>query len=151
MSTSHTFCSQASVDASSIMAALRAAGYPLSSSTDAAEGESDASKLVCIADVRESMMHAIVATPSGIVQRFEPSQFEPQFWSFACRHYYLVTGNIADRRRAAELAGVEIKDVKGRTLLRGKSEDLSGMTLDGMLANIGLIQEPIQTSLFDFG
>lgn len=145
--TKHTFNSQTPVDADAVLATLRAAGFPLASSSELTEGESDNSKLVCVAEVRNNMIHAIVASPSGIVYRFEPTVFEPSFWSFAGRHYYFVTGNIADRRRVAELAGIEFKDIKGKTLARGKSESLSEMTLDGMLSHIASLKEPQQESL----
>ena len=147
MDTQTTFRSQVPVDAIAVMSALKAAGFPLSSSTESNEGESDNSKLVCVAEIKGDLIHAIVASPSGIVYRFEPSVLEPAFWSFAGRNYYFVTGNIADRRRAAELAGIDVKLIKGKTLARGQGEALSGMTLDQMMAQINSMREPTQESL----
>jgi hypothetical protein len=61
------------------MAALRRAGLPLAD-TMASDGESPQSQLVCVAAVREAGIHALVATPSGLVYRFEPAVFELSFW-----------------------------------------------------------------------
>ena len=69
--------------------------------------------------------------------------FEPGFWAFAARNYYLVTGNIADRTGLAERAGVDMSTnkVTGRAIQRTKAEGPSGMTLDQILEAIGVVKE----------
>lgn len=133
-----------------LIASFRAAGLPLAdASAEQDEDESDNSKIVCLAEVNQSSVSAIVACPSGLIYRFEPTEFEPAFWSFAARNYYLVTGNMTDRNHVAILAGVQIKMAKGRTLARGKSDRLSGLTLDEMVASIRALRQPEQSSLIE--
>lgn len=123
-----------------IMASLRAAGLPLANTADTAEDESGQSQLVCVAEVREDMIHALVATPSGLIYRFEPTIFELSFWSFAARNYYWVTFCMADREKASKLTGVPLKMIKGKTLSRSKS-GLSGMALDALLGDLGFVSQ----------
>lgn len=117
-----------------IMAALRAAGLPLANSA-ASEGESLRSELVCVAEVREGAVHALVATPSGLVYRFQPAVFELKFWAFAARHYYWVTFSLADREHVSTLTGVPVKTMKGRTFSRTNS-GLSNVPLNELLAGL---------------
>lgn len=65
--------------------------------------------------------------------------FEAQFWAFAVSNYYLVTGNLVDRRLLAERAGVDVAltKVNGRPLARTKDDRPSGMALDDMLKALG--------------
>lgn len=135
------------VDPVQTIQALRAAGLPLANN-DSEEGDSEQRHLVCIAEVRQDVIHAVVAFPSGLIYRFQPSIFELQFWNFAARYYYFVTGNMADRRHVASLTGVEVKEIAGRTLHRGKEETLSGMGLDEILAQLGVKTESGQGGLF---
>jgi DNA polymerase III epsilon subunit-like protein len=134
-------------DPAQMIQALRAAGLPLANN-ESAEGDSEQSHLVCIAEVRPDGIHAVVAFPSGLVFRFQPSTFEFEFWNFAARYYYFVTGNMADRRHVASLTGVDIKEITGRTLRRGKEEALSGMKLDEILAHLGVGVPASQGGLF---
>lgn len=120
-----------------IMAALRAAGLPLANTAETAEDESGQSQLVCVAEVREDIIFALIATPSGLVYRFEPTHFELSFWSFAARNYYWVTSCMADREQASKLTDVPLKIMKGKTLSRGKSE-LSKVALDTLLGDLGV-------------
>jgi hypothetical protein len=120
-----------------IMAALRAAGLPLAS-TEAIEGESPRSELVCVAEVREREVHALVATPSGLVCRFQPAVFELAFWAFAARHYYWVTFSMADRAHVSRLTGVSLKAMKGRTFSRD-SAGLSKVSLDALLISLNVV------------
>lgn len=130
-------------DAAALMVVLRAAGLPLSNTVEVLEDESGASCIVCIAALRLDGVHALVACPSGLMYRFEPAAFEQHFWHFACRNYYLITGNLADRREMADLAGLTAKDIKGRALIRGQGDDASGLSLDGLLGKLGWsIQQP---------
>lgn len=131
-----------------LVSALRSAGLPLANAAESSETDSDASAIVCIASVGPVGIHAVVATPSGLVWRFEPEGFEPRFWAFAARYYYWVTGNLADRRLVAELAGTPLKDIKGRALLRGKVEAPSGATIDDLLRKLGCLPEGTQAMLF---
>lgn len=134
-----------------LLAGLRAARLPLATSLDATadgESESEQSKLVCIADVRQNLIHAIVVTPSGWVFRFEPTEFEPAFWLFAARNYFWVTGSLADRRHVAQLSGVPFEGISGRALQRNKTVELSALTLDALLAELGCAPAPRQGALF---
>lgn len=116
-----------------IMAALRAAGLPLAYASEQEGEESDASRIVCVAAYLHGQIQALVATPSGLVYRFEPDVIVDDFWRFALNHYYVVTGNIADRLAFAQHIEVPEKAVKGRALIRKKSEDPSGLSLDDLL------------------
>lgn len=120
-----------------LMASLRAAGLPLAYSLDADEEDSASSKIVCIAEVSENNIKAIVATPSGLVYKFDCEVFEQSFWEFAAKHYYVVTGNVADRNRFGELSGILATGIKGLLANRKKSTELSGFTLDQILSLIG--------------
>jgi len=120
-----------------MIAALRAAGLPLAN-TETSEGERPQSELVCVAAVREGSIHALVATPSGLVYRFEPAVFELSFWAFAARHYYWVTFSLADREHVSALTGVPVKTMKGRTFSRSKL-GLSNVPLNALLAELNLI------------
>ncbi|QYF93066.1 hypothetical protein KY495_20580 [Massilia sp. PAMC28688] len=117
-----------------IMGALRAAGLPLAY-MEASEGESPRSEIVCVAEVREEVVHALVATPSGLVYRFQPAPFELTFWAFAARHYYWVTFSLADRAHVSTLTGVPVKTMKGRTFSRCSS-GLSNVPLNALLAEL---------------
>lgn len=130
-----------------IISALRSAGLPLANTNEPSEDESSQSQLVCIAEVQENAIRAVIATPSGLVYRFEPMAFEQSFWAFAARHYYWVTGSMKDREKVSALTEVALKSIKGRTLSRTKSEQ-SNMALDEILAELGYFPEKTQTDLF---
>lgn len=127
-------------NAADILSALRAAGLPLavSAPSDGDSDDSDASAMVCLAEVADARIWAIVACPNGLVFRFEPPVYEPAFWSFAAQYYYWVTGNMADRQKVSELAGIPVKSMKGRCLSRAKSPALSRTTLDALLQAHGI-------------
>ncbi|QEL56035.1 hypothetical protein [Chromobacterium paludis] len=132
-----------------LLARMRAAGLPLQEGTAGeAEGESDNSKITALVAVGDDRLSAIVATPSGLVYRLEPERIEPDWWSFAARYYYIVTGNLADRQMLAELAGIQASAVKGKTISRKKSAELSGLTLDQLLDQACPESEPRQDALF---
>lgn len=131
------------IDSAAVMTALRAAGLPLSVSgieDDESEADSERSAIVCVAAVREDGVTALVACPSGLVYRFEPPAFDLEFWRFAARFYYLVTGNLEDRRRIADLTSVPFKEITGRCLVRKKETVLSGRSLDDLLGALGMAQ-----------
>lgn len=122
-------------DPAAVLATLRQAGLPLAESgADLVEEESTNSRIVAIMAPAGDTIHAIVATPSGFVYRFEPPEIDIEFWSFALRHYYVVTGNMADRLLLAKQADVDIKGVTGRAMDRKKTDAPSGLLLDEMLA-----------------
>lgn len=123
-----------------IMFLLRSAGFPLSSN-DSENGDSENSKLVCLAEVQDKNIIAIVATPSGLVYKF--TEFDIEFWSFAARNYYFVTGNMSDREHVAKLTNLDTKEIKGKTLMRGKSSCLSQMSLDIMINQLKPRQESL--------
>lgn len=134
-------------DAPAVIGALRAAGLPVGIPGD------ESAYIICV--VENSLIpKALVACPNGSVFRFEPTLFEPGFWAFAARNYYLVTGNIADRTGLAERAGVDLSTnkVSGRALQRAKADGPSGMTLDQLLEAVGVVKERepelVQGSLF---
>lgn len=129
------------------MAALRAAGLPLANTADTSEDESSQSQIVCIAVVKEDVIHALVATPSGLVYRFEPKIFELSFWSFAARYYYWVTFSLADREQVSQLTGVSAKAMKGKAMVRGKSERNIG-SLDALLNELTGTSLAAQSGLF---
>ncbi|MBV7538459.1 hypothetical protein KW842_22030 [Duganella sp. sic0402] len=131
-----------------LMVALRAAGLPLANNIDIIEEESSQSSLVCVAEIDEDRILAIVACPSGQVYRFEPTVFEQSFWSFAARNYYWVTGSMLDREQVSKLTDVPVKSIKGRTLTRGKSLR-SKLSLDSMLAELGYSASKEQNGLFE--
>ena len=51
------------------MEALRAAGLPLSDSSSENEEESGASAIVCIAEIHENLVNAIIVTPMPLRMR----------------------------------------------------------------------------------
>ncbi|MDD2741259.1 MAG: NAD-dependent DNA ligase LigA [Rhodocyclaceae bacterium] len=118
-----------------LIASMRAAGLPVGGEGD------DAGEIVCILSVGD-LPSALVACPNGAVYRFEPPVFEEGFWRFAVANYYLVTGNMADRKKIAEMTGVPTPEIKGKTLSRAKEEAGSGLSLDGLLDRLGIKKEP---------
>ncbi|GGC25524.1 hypothetical protein [Pseudoduganella buxea] len=143
----HTWRTQVPVsNPGAIMAALRAAGLPLANASDIAEDESSQSQIVCVADVRDDTIHALVTTPTGLVYRFEPSDFEREFREFAARNYYWVTYAMADRERLSRMTEVPTKIIKGRALARGKAERV-GCSLDALLHLVAAGARPSQSEL----
>ena len=114
-----------------IVAAFRSAGLPVGGGAVASD------QIVCVAAVGE-IPAVVVVCPNGLVYRFEPQVFEQEFWRFAVGNYYMVTGNLADRQKVAALAGVPADEVKGKALLRAKSEGPSGLALDVLLEQLGV-------------
>lgn len=131
-------------DAEELLARMRAAGLPLASDETEDSDESSKSCITACISILNGKVHALVASPSGIIYEFAPEQFEALWWSFALRHYYIVTGNMSDRQALAEMAVVELAVVKGKVLSRLKSNSPSGMTLPQLLENAC----PQQTALF---
>jgi hypothetical protein len=127
------------VNPGAVMQSLRAAGLPLANSVDTEGEESSQSSLVCIAEVRENLIHALVACPTGLVYRFEPVEFEAFFWGFAARNYYWVTSSMADREWISKLTDVPLKSMKGKALSRSK-DGLSKVPLNSILAALGCVQ-----------
>ena len=133
-----------------LLARMRSAGLPLQDGgAGEVEGESDSSKITALVAVGADRLAAIVASPSGLVYRLEPEVIEQDWWSFAARYYYVVTGNLADRQLLAEHAGVEIGLVKGKTISRKKAAELSGLSLDQLLDQACPELAQRQESLFD--
>lgn len=115
-----------------------AAGLPLAASkTEGAEAgnEAGSTKITAVISFLEGLAEAYVASPSGIVYRFSPSVFEPEWWSFALRNYYCVTGNFADREALAASAGITAWG-DGKTLIRKKSDQPSGLSLVALMREL---------------
>lgn len=131
---------------------LKSAGLPLSMAGEGAdglvEGESAAGAIVALVSVAGGRLAALVATPSGLMYRFEPEAIEPTWWDFAARNYYVVSGNMADRQQLALRAGVEPKAIKGRTWFRSKDAEPSGLGLDELIDLVAPAREQVQTALF---
>ncbi|MFK4705602.1 hypothetical protein ABIC83_002441 [Roseateles asaccharophilus] len=120
-----------------LLARLRSAGLPLAEpSGEGEEGDSDNSKLCAVVSVIDGVLAAVVASPSGLVFRFEPDHVDPQWWAFAAKNYYIVTGNAQDRKLLADLGGADIKAIKGRTVSRKKDSEPSRMSLDQLLETL---------------
>lgn len=120
-----------------LLARLRSAGLPLAEpSGEGEEGDSDNSKLCLVASVVDGAVAAVVASPSGLVFRFEPDLVDPQWWAFATKNYYVVTGNAQDRKLLADIGGVDLKVIKGKTVSRKKDAEPSRMTLDQLLETL---------------
>lgn len=130
-------------DSERLVLALKAFGLPVGA------GAGENSEIVCVVEVGEAV-RALVACPGGQVYRFDPPAFEHAFWVFAARHYYLVTGNLADRQLLAKMVGLDPRELKGKTLERGKDGSASGKTLDDLLATLAasMRTEDNQRSLF---
>ena len=109
----------------------------------------DSGTLVCLTSVIDDNIHGLVVTPSGLVYRFEPAEFETDFWAFAATHYYIVTGNMADRKAFAETVNVDASTIKGKCLSKNKTEPPSKMKIDDILAVISKANfiEPEQVCL----
>lgn len=123
---------------------MRASGLPLAHA-DSGEEESDNSKITAIIAINSEQVDAYVATPSGLLYRFTPSEFEAEWWSFALRSYHVVTGNMADRQWLIERASVDAVQVKGKCLSRAKGGGLSGLSLEQLFEQMCPSQ---QSSLF---
>lgn len=131
-----------------LIAALRVAGLPLSEScqdTEKTAGMLAGESVVCIADVRQRQIHGLVISSSGHVYSFEPDKLDVEFWAFAAEHYYIVTGNRADRQKIADLVDVDVKRIKGRTM-RKRGKGLSHASIESMLEAFGYTDR--QRSLF---
>lgn len=114
-----------------IIKALAGAGLPVGEA-DSADG-----KIVCVLSVGD-LPAAVVACPNGLVYRFEPPVFELGFWQFAASNYYLLTANTDDRRHFAEMTGVPMDEIKGKTLSRAKGAGVSKTGLDDLLKQLGV-------------
>lgn len=123
-------------NAADLMKRLRASGLPLSDQTADIEEESDNSKITALISIVDTTVDAYVATPSGILYRFSPGEFDAEWWAFALRNYYCVTGSMADRLKLAEMASVDLSKIKGKVVIRTKSADTSGLTLDQLLDQV---------------
>lgn len=136
----------------SLFERLKSAGLPLSMASGGADGltesESSAGAIVALVSVVGGRLAALVATPSGLMYRFEPEAIEPTWWDFAARNYYVVTGNMADRQQLALRAGVEPKAIKGRTWFRSKDAEPSGLGLDELIDLVAPAREQVQAALF---
>lgn len=132
--------------AHALVARMRASDLPLASPSHDEAGESDSSKITALISFVNGQADAYVATPSGLLYRFAPPEFEAHWWSVALRYYHVVTGNMADRLRLAELAGVDPAQIKGKCLSRLKCTALSGLSLEQILDQACPTQ---QSSLFD--
>ena len=88
----------------------------------------ESADIICVVE-NSPIPKALVACPNGSVFRFEPSVFEPGFWAFAARNYYLVTGNIADRTGLAERAGVDMGS--GEIAAEGSESDIGVLQREG--------------------
>lgn len=136
----------------SLFERLKSAGLPLSMAGEGAdglaEGESAAGAIVALVSVAGGRLAALVATPSGLMYRFEPEAIEPTWWDFAARNYYVVTGNMADRQQLALRAGVEPKAIKGRTWFRSKDAEPSGLGLDELIDLVAPARDQVQADLF---
>lgn len=134
-------------DPQGLWRAFQAAGLPV--------GDDDASNasIVCVLEVADTPS-ALVLTPNGQAFVFQPTVFEESFWSFAARHYYVVTGNGRDRQVFAERLGISVKEISGKALQRQRSEEISGKTLETLIREIGYSSSTpmapgCQWSLFD--
>ena len=140
--------------AASLWARLKSSGLPLGApaSGDANEGDGDADagagSIIALVAVTESKAAALVATPSGLVYRFEPEQIDPAWWAFAATNYYVVTGNQVDRQQLAQLAGVESKAIKGRAWNRKKMTDPTNLSLDELIELVAPDKTGEQGELF---
>lgn len=137
----------------SLIERLRSAGLPLSGGgADAADSDAEAESsnavIVALVAVSATKISALVATPSGLLYRFEPKAIEREWWGFAVSNYYVVTGNMADRQQLAMHAGVEPKAIKGRTWFRKKEADLTGLSLDEIIALVAPARDQLQAELF---
>ncbi len=112
---------------------MRASGLPLACTDGEDVGEGDASKITALVVFNGTRAEALVAAPSGILFQFAPEVFEPHWWSFALRNYYIVTANMADRLALADSAGVDPLLIKGKCVSRLKGQPLSGVALDKLL------------------
>lgn len=115
-----------------------AAGLPLAPTKGEEEGADDdeaSTKITAVISFLDGVAEAYVACPSGILYRFSPPVFEPEWWSFALRNYYCVTGNLSDRAALVAVAGVTEK-VVGKALIRKKSDQPSGLSLVALMREL---------------
>lgn len=142
-----------------LIQALKRAGFPLQGEstkegeTELEEDESKASQIVCVLALSQDdgAFQAIIATPSGAVFKIAPEVFDLDFWAFAARYYYIVTGNLADRAQLSERTNVPLKEIRGRAAVRARAQAPSGWTLGQLLQHIGVVEAedgPEQKSLF---
>lgn len=137
----------------SLIDRLRSAELPLSggdadTADSNAAAESTSAAIVALVAVSATKISALVATPSGLLYRFEPKAIERSWWDFAARNYYVVTGNMADRQQLALHAGVEPKAIKGKTWFRKKDADLTGLSLDEIIDLVAPARDQVQAELF---
>lgn len=130
-----------------LLSRLRAAGLPLAESIGSVEvGESEGSKITALISLAGEVPSAILAIPNGFVYRIEPLEFDREWWEFAAKYYYVVTGNMDDRKELARITKADLVDIKGRLAVRKKTEGLSGLGLDEILESIAPIAS--QSGLF---
>lgn len=122
------------------MRRLRAAGLPLiegevedDSDGGGADGKGQITAIIAFNDGK---INALIATPSGIIYRIDPSIFHAPWWAFALRNYYIVTGNMHDRKVLCELTETDTKLVKGKVVNRKKVDEPSGKTLAELMAEV---------------
>lgn len=123
-------------NAADLMKRLRAAGLPLTDQATDDDEESDNARITALISIVDTKIEAYVATPSGILYRFSPGEFDAEWWAFALRNYYCVTGSMADRMKLAKMASVDLSKIKGKVVIRTKSADTSGLTLAQLLDQV---------------
>lgn len=123
-----------------LLARVRASDLPLDSQNEISGDEVDNSKITALISVIDGDVEAYIATPSGHLFRMSPGafevEFEPEWWPFALRNYYIVTGNMVDRLELAAMADVDPKTIKGRCVIRRNSTKISRMTLGSLFDEV---------------
>ena len=95
--------------------------------------------ITAIVSIKDNIIDAYVLTPSNILYQFTvdstTDDFDIDWWAFALRNYYVVFANSFDKGWMSDLAQVELKDVTGKVLQKGKSSGtLSQLSLDELLS-----------------
>lgn len=121
----HTWQSQVPpANPATLIARIHASSLPLSAGGD------DNADILALVAYQDGAISAYVATPSGLIYHLLPQEFEADWWGFALRNYYIVTGNMHDRAQLAERCGVELDLVSGKCISRVKTPTASGLSLE---------------------
>lgn len=74
-----------------------------------------------------NVLDSFVVTPSGMFYQFTvdvtSQDFDVEWWSFALKNYHVVMSNSDVKKQLAELVSLELKEISGKIVSKGKGSD----------------------------
>ncbi len=74
-----------------------------------------------------NVLDSFVVTPSGGFYEFtvdvNSQDFDVEWWNFALKNYHIVVSNSDVKKQLAELVSLELKEISGKIVSKGKGSD----------------------------